>query len=200
MILSLHMVSICVFGDSIGEGYYDSEKGGWVAQLSRFLHTPNEDLQIYNCSISGQTTREVLARFDAEIKARGSKTIIFALGTNDSWYFDNDKNKPNVSLDEFKENLKSLVLRSQELAAKTIFIGAPRVDESRVMPIPWRTEVFYDNDNIQRYNQAIKDICKEHRLRFIETFHLLEDQDLLDGLHPSTKGHTKLFEEIKKHF
>jgi lysophospholipase L1-like esterase len=30
------MASICVFGDSIGEGYYDSKKGGWVSQLSRF--------------------------------------------------------------------------------------------------------------------------------------------------------------------
>jgi len=194
------MVSICVFGDSIGEGYYDSEKGGWVSQLSRFLKTPNDNLHIYNCSISGESTREVLIRFDTEIKAREPKTIIFALGTNDSWYFDNDKNKSNVPLNEFKKNVKLLILKSKKINAKIIFIGSPKVDESKVMPIPWRTEVFYDNNNIKKYNQAIKEICNEYKLEFIETFSLLEPKDFSDGLHPNTKGHTKLFEEIKKHF
>lgn len=193
------MASICIFGDSIGEGYYDSEKGGWVAQLSRFLKSPNKDLHIYNCSISGESTHEVLIRFDTEINARDSKTIIFALGTNDSWYFDNDKNKPNVSLSDFKNNLKLLISKSQKRNAKIIFIGPPKVDESKVMPIPWRTEVFYDNENIRKYNDAIKEVCQEYNLKFIETFHLLENDDFSDGLHPNTKGHTKLFEEIKKH-
>lgn len=194
------MVSICVFGDSIGEGYYDSEKGGWVSQLSRFLKTSSDNLHIYNCSVSGESTREVLARFDTEINAKKPKTIIFALGTNDSWYFNNDKEKTNVSLEEFKENLKLLVSKSQKINSKIAFVGVPKVDESKVTPIPWRTEVFYNNENIKKYNQTIKEICNEYKLEFIEVFHLLENDDFSDGLHPNTRGHTKLFEEIKKHF
>lgn len=194
------MVSICVFGDSIGEGYYDSEKGGWVSQLSRFLKIPNNNLHLYNCSISGESTREVLIRFDTEIKAREPKKIIFALGTNDSWHFDGDKNKPNVSLNEFKENLKALISRSKKINAKIIFIGAPKVDESKVMPIPWRKEIFYDNENIREYNKTLEQICKKYNLKFIETYNLLDNEDFSDGLHPNTKGHTKLFEEIKKQF
>ena len=140
-----------------------------------------------------------MLRFDTEIGAREPATIIFALGTNDSWYFDNNKNKPNVSLDEFKKNLRILIVKSQETNARILFIGPPKVDESKVSPIPWRTEVSYDNDNIQRYNQAIRETCEEYRIEFIETFFLLKDSDFSDGLHPNTEGHTKLFEEIKKH-
>jgi lysophospholipase L1-like esterase len=194
------MTSICIFGDSIGEGYYDSKNGGWVAQLNQFLKTPNEKLHIYNCSISGESTREVLARFDVEIEARGSKTIIFALGINDSWYFNNDKNKPNVSLNNFKENINLLISKCKERKATIIFIGPTMVDESKVMPVPWRTEVFFDNKNIQKYNQTIKEICKEYKLTFIETYSLLQKEDLSrDGLHPNTTGHIKIFKKVKKY-
>lgn len=193
------MVSICVFGDSIGEGYYDSKKGGWVAQLKKYLQTPNEKLHIYNNSVSGESTREVLLRFDVEIKARKPKTIIFALGTNNSWFFDNDKRKPNVAINNFEENIRKLIEKSQQLNAKIIFVEAPKVDESKVMPIPWRTELYYDNKNIQKYNQVIETICKKKNILFIKTFSLLEKEDFFDGLHPNTKGHTKLYNEIKKH-
>jgi lysophospholipase L1-like esterase len=194
------MVSICVFGDSIAEGYYDSENGGRVALLSRFLKTPNEKLHIYNCSICGDSTKEVLHRFDNELSARESKIIIFALGTNDSWFYDNDKNKPNVSLTDFSNNLNQLITKAKNVKAKIFFIGSPNVDEKKVSPFHGGCTIFYDNQNIQKYNQIIKETCKEHNLTFIPTFHLLENEDLKDGLHPNTKGHKKLFEEIKKHF
>ena len=50
-----------------------------------------------------------------------------------------------------------------------------------------------------KYNQIIKEICAEHKLQFIEINHLLNENDFADGLHPNTKGHTKLFKEIKNH-
>lgn len=48
--------------------------------------------------------------------------------------------------------------------------------------------------------KLIKEIGKEYNLKFIETYFLLENDDFFDGLHPTTKGHTKLFEEIRKYF
>ena len=189
------MISISVFGDSIGKGYNDFKKGGWVNQLKRYFHNYSDKIHIYNFSISGDSTREVIKRFDNEAKSKKSDIIIFALGTNDSWYLNN--NKPNVSIDDFKSNLQKLILKANNIGAKTIFIGLPKVDESKVMPIPWRTEASYNNKNILKYNQAIKKICKEYKLQFIEINHILDNSDLSDGIHPNTKGHTKLFEEIK---
>lgn len=41
------MVSICVFGESVGEGCNDYIKGGWVEQRKRYYKTPNDELFIY---------------------------------------------------------------------------------------------------------------------------------------------------------
>ena len=193
------MPSICVFGDSIAEGYNDSEKGGWVTQLARFLKAPNETLTLYNLSIDTEDTRRIIARFDTELNARKPRTVIFALGTNDSLYFNNDKNNPNVPISEFKNNFKLLITKSKEIGAKVICVGASKVDESKVMPVAWEENIYYDNKNIQIYNESLKKICEELSSTFIETFHLLDYDDLEDGLHPNTKGHTKLFKEVSKY-
>lgn len=192
------MVAICVFGDCVGEGFYDSRKGGWVACLSRYLKAPNEELTIYNCSVSGDRTREVLKRFKVESEAREPDIIIFALGINDSWYFNNNKSHQNISLEEFKKNIELLISKTRGMDSKIIFIGACNVDESKSRPVNWRPEVYYDNENIQKYNNEIKNICKKHNIRFIETFSLLKQDDFCDGLHPNSKDHKKLFDKILK--
>lgn len=192
------MLSICLFGDGIGEGFFDSKKGGWVSRLSRTFEAPNEELTIYNCSVSGDSTREVLKRFKVESGAREPDIIIFALGVNDSWYFNNKKSQPNVSLEEFKKNIESLISKAHEMDANVTFIGPCNIDESKSMPVEWRPEVYYDNENIKKYNAEIKNICKKHNIKFIETFDLLKQDDFSDGLHPNSKGHKKIFDKILK--
>ncbi|MFH1473348.1 MAG: GDSL-type esterase/lipase family protein [Candidatus Aenigmatarchaeota archaeon] len=111
------MARLLVFGDSIAWGYYDIE-GGWVERLKRFfmekmLSGDSSGFAVYNLSISGDYTKDLLDRFRSETKQRteeeeGGEIIIFNIGINDSQIL-NKSGKHVISKDELKRNIKKLI-------------------------------------------------------------------------------------------
>ena len=68
------MQKIFIFGDSIAYGAWDPE-GGWVERLRQWLFVTTRDNYnlgtfLYNLSIVGDTTADLLRRFPTEIAAR----------------------------------------------------------------------------------------------------------------------------------
>ncbi|MFZ3057685.1 MAG: GDSL-type esterase/lipase family protein [Minisyncoccales bacterium] len=185
-------MTICIFGDSIVWGASDCEKGGWVDSLKNYLM--NEDIDVYNLGISGNTTEDLLERFDAEAEARNPDIVIFAIGINDSLSLDKD------GLIKFQKNISSLTNKARKFTDKIIFIGLTSVDESRTTSyLSEETGEAYNNQSIGEYDEIIKSFCEDNNLIFVDVLGLLiNDADLCDGLHPSSTGHQKLFERIKK--
>jgi len=203
------MARILIFGDSITWGYHDKE-GGWVQRLRNFLYEKmlldsDFDYPIYNLGISGDTTEDVLERFEFETKQRRKENekviIIFGIGVNDSQFFINKK-ELRIPPEKTKENIQKLIKLSKKFTEKIIFVGLTPVDESKVIPVPWRTEISYKNEYIQEYNEIIKFICKENKINFIEIFEKWTKFNykklLEDGAHPNSEGHEKIFEVVKE--
>jgi len=189
-------MSVCIFGDSIACGYYDTKKGGWVQRLKNFFKTNNYDISFYNCGVSGDTTEDLLKRFEVESQARDPEIIIFAIGINDSRYI-NSKDNPAVSADQFQKNIQELINQARKFTKKIIFLSLTNVVESKVMPIPWCPNEYYTQENIKIYNQHLKKISEKNNLQFINMFDLIEDSELEDGLHPNFSGHEKMFKKVK---
>ncbi len=189
--------TICIFGDSIAWGAWDPKKGGWNAHLRSYFEINNIPVNIFNCSVSGDNTNDLLKRFKVETLAREPNIIIFAIGINDSQY-SNSKDNSSQSIQKFQNNLQEMVNQAKSFTKQIIFIGLTKVDESKTMPVPWDTTRYYDNGNILLYNSKIKEICDKNNLQFIEMLGLLKNKDLEDGLHPNHKGHKKMFGRIKK--
>ncbi len=204
------MARICVFGDSIAHGAWDKQ-GGWVQRLNRFfvekyLSNPsNFYCSVYNLSISGNTTEDLLERFEFEIKQRlregKEETImIFAIGANDS-DFVHSKNTFWVQSERTKENIKKFIEIARKLSLKIVFVGLTPVEEIKVNPMPWDTDKSPKNKNIQEYDQIIKSVCEESDVHFIEIFENWIKMDykklLEDGVHPNSEGHQKIFEIVK---
>lgn len=198
-------ITILVFGDSIVWGAADSEGGGWVTRL--FIELGKDfEIDVYNLGVSGDKTPNVLKRFESETKERIEETedviFVFAIGINDS-YFIHSKNAFMTPPEEFKENIQKLIEKTQRISPKIIFIGLTPVDEPKTTPIPWDTDKSYKNENIKKYNEIIKSICKEKGVHFIEIFENWIDLDykelLEDGLHPNPEGHKKIFETVKNY-
>jgi lysophospholipase L1-like esterase len=76
-------------------------------------------------------------------------------------------------------------------------VGLSFIEENKLTPLPWREDAFYYLKNVEEYNNAIKDICENNKLYFIDMFNLLKKGDLDDGLHPNSRGHKKIFEKVK---
>ena len=187
-------MTICIFGDSITWGASDCEKGGWADQLKNCLMA--EDIDVYNLGISGDTTEELLKRFSIEAEARNPDIIIFAIGINDSLNI--DANKP-ISLDKFRDNISLLNDKARNFTDKIIFIGLTTVDETKTNPYPLsESGKSYNNQDIGEYDDIIRSFCEDNDLIFVDMIGLLiNDEDLCDGLHPSSVGHQKMFEIIK---
>ncbi len=190
------MVRICVWGDSITYGASDSEKGGWVNRLNLSFGGKDEDINVYNVGISGDRTYDLIERFEIECKKRNPDLILFAIGTNDSQYTGNRDN-PSTSLEKFRDNLQWLIDSAKKYSDKIGFVGLTRVDESKVMPIPWRENTYYDNENIEKYDLIIKDVCISNKIFYLHMLDLLNNSLLNDGLHPNSLGHEKMFLKIK---
>ncbi|MFH1401778.1 MAG: GDSL-type esterase/lipase family protein [Parcubacteria group bacterium] len=197
------MSTICVLGDSIVWGAADSEGGGWVTRLFIELGK-NSEIDVYNLGVSGDKTPNILERFESETKARIEEAedviLIFAIGINDS-YFIQSKNSFNIPPAEFRENIKKIIEGARAIAPKITFIGLTPVDESRTTPIPWDTDKSYKNENIKKYNEIIKSVCRDNSVHFIEIFNEWIKSDyqslLEDGLHPNSEGHKKIFETVR---
>ena len=188
--------NICIFGDSIAWGAFDTEKGGWAERLKMFFETEFEDAEVCNLSISGNITEDVLKRFEPESKVREANVLIFAIGINDSQYI-NSKDNPRTPLEKFKNNLRELIAKSRKFTDEIIFVGFTDIDESKTMPIPWEADVYYDKENVFLYNQVLKSVCEEEKVFYVSMEGVLNLDDLKDGVHPNSKGHEKMYQHIK---
>lgn len=186
-------MNICIFGDSIAWGAYDPEQGGWANRLRNYFEAQNKDINVYNLSISGDTTTDLLNRLEVELKSREPNIIIFAIGINDAQSV-RDVNSTPISIDEFKNNLKKLHSTAHKFADKIIFIGLTPVDELKMKSI---FSSFYANQNIKYLDTEIKKFCEENNTKFISMDEVIGNADLDDGLHPNANGHKKMFDKIR---
>lgn len=203
------MSQILVFGDSIAYGAWD-KKGGWVERLKIFTNKKaiTSGLKfycaVYNLAVDGDFTTPLLERLDFESghRTRGQETIfIFAIGSNDS--ISNKKGVFWTTPEKFKKNLERIIKIAQKYSSKIVFTGLTPVDEIKTNPVSWDNNVFYKNQNQQKYNKIIKTVCAENKICFVEIFEKFLKEDykklLEDGLHPNSKGHKIIFEIVKKY-
>lgn len=192
---------VLVFGDSITQGYWDIE-GGWVDKVRRYYDelqiqdlNGRDEPTIFNLGISADTSIDVLKRIEAETIVRtrhgNLPIIIVQIGVNDSYTLDN---RACVSIEDYKQNLTSIISKMKPLSTKVIFVGSSACDEERTTPVAWG-DYNYTNTAIKRYEQAMSEVATEHKIPFIPVFDkfLVESSKnsslLPDGLHPNKEGH-----------
>jgi len=155
-----------IFGDSITYGAWDKD-GGWASRLRKFvdkknISDPNFYCLVYNLGISGDTTTDVLERFEFELKMRlqDELAVVFAIGINDSAFL-NETQTNYVPLEQFKTNLQSLIVLARKFTSKIIFVGLSPVDEAKTTPVIWDASKSYKNEYIQQYDAAIKHLAQQ---------------------------------------
>jgi len=198
------MTHILVYGDSTTYGAWDS-KGGWVDRLrGRFFKgntAGKKYLLVYNLGISGGTTNLIVKRFDNETAIRldddpGNDTIfIFSGGGNDAMWIPSKK-KNQVPLPRFKKNIHTLIKKARKYSSKMVFLGIKPCDETKTTPIPWHPIGSYRMSHFAKYNEALKRICEEEKVPFINAFSKFNNRKFIstleDGIHPLDKGHAMM--------
>lgn len=186
-----------IFGDSIAWGAFDRESGGWAERLRRKGF--DDENFVYNCSISGNTSTDILSRIQDEIDYRldpeDDLKIIFAFGINDSAYKNTQVTSYNTSIQMFQNNVEKMIAIAKKYTDDIYFVGLTSVDEEKSNPVSW-APLSYTNDDIREFNGFLQEIVEREKLVFISAIDLLEKSDLYDGVHPNSKGHQKILDAI----
>lgn len=200
-------MQIFAFGDSITYGSWDGE-GGWVDRLKRVAYqyienNPEEWVEIYNLGIPGNTTDDLLKRFQLEteqrINSKDEHVFIFGLGANDAAYIVENK-EFNVGVDDFKRNLRTVLQQATNFGGKVIFLTITPVIE--VGTENQSDGKIRKNEFVGKYNEVIKDLGVEQGVVVLDvnsSFSLYGPDKFIcdDGLHPNSDGHGMLASLVK---
>lgn len=107
----------------IGEGNAQKLGNGYVRLIDCFLNVdcPEQLFHLVNMGISGNTSRDLLARWDTDVNALSPDWVILCIGFNDVWRQFDSPAIPEwaVSPQEYAENLRRM---AENTKAKMIWM------------------------------------------------------------------------------
>ena len=182
------MKKIICFGDSITEMGFVIEVRGYVAQLAdRYARRAD----VLARGFSGYTTREAVKILDAAVLAEKPDIVILFFGANDSAL---PGQIQHVPLKNYKRNLLDMASRIAVAGAWLILVTPPPVSEKLIKNRTLGTTATYAKMCI--------DVAQEMNLPVVDLFMKLQEEPdweknaLIDGLHLSANGMTRLYEEL----
>lgn len=164
------------------------------------------DKLIVNRGISGDITKYVLKRFEADVLQLNPKHCILQIGVNDAKDLAPNHLEfiPAKPLEEILFNSCNNVKNIVELCEKTDI----KLIICSLLPthMEWREEESKRVMYIEKFNEYLKELCKEKQLIYVDYYsEMIKDkinnklEDFLpDGLHPNVFGYDKMFDILKE--
>ena len=147
MIFSKHQ-RILFDGDSITDAGrdrndFDSYGYGYVALVIEHLQAnhANLELRFLNRGVGGDTTRNMLMRFDRDVLAHEPDWVSMAIGVNDVWRFFDPEPNDAVSLEEFEANYRRLIEPLHKKAG-LILVSPFLIEPNRNDPFRARVDAY----------------------------------------------------------
>lgn len=176
-------VDVVFMGNSITEG--------WVKSHPEFFSENNYTGR----GISGQTSSQMLLRFQNDVVALKPKLVIINAGTNDI-----AQNTGVYDQDFTFNNIKAMADIAQSNRIKVIIAS--------VLPaaaFPWRKEITDVAQKVDALNSRLKQYAQKNKLPFIDYNTAMRDEKgglreglSKDGIHPTLSGYTIMEPMIKK--
>ena len=177
---ALRGVKTLFFGDSI-----TSDNLGYRVTVTRAA-----ELDAVDRSISGGTTTMLFQDSWELLQKTKPRIVSIMAGANDSPLMGPDR-IPQVSTDEYERNIKMLVKWSLQLGAKVLLFEVTPVHEDRATPGFTKTGKIQSNENVERYNAALRRVSRETGVELLSNRWIWEDPDRYcdrDGVHLSVEG------------
>ena len=177
----IKLEKVLLFGDSLMSGYGLPEKNHLSVILEKSLKSEGYEIQVFNGSVSGDTSLDGLDRIEDELLDESYDLIIIGLGANDMLR--------RINPNQTKQNLDKIINIILDNNIKVILAG---------MVASPTSGLSYK----KKFDKIYHDLSKKLELELIPF--LLKgvalnpkfNQD--DGLHPNEKGVLIIAETIKK--
>ncbi len=141
----------------VGEGLFDNVGQSYVRIIENMLSTwyPEVYLRVTNSGVSGNTSRDLLQRFDSDVVSLNPDWVSICIGINDVWRQFDSPAIPDgqVMPEEYEANLEKLIL-SVKGKVKGIFILTPYYMEPN--PQDWMRK------RMDEYGAICKKLAAKH--------------------------------------
>lgn len=183
----------------VGEGLFDNLGRSYVRVVENYLVTgyPELNIRITNSGISGNTSRDLLERFDRDVVSLNPDWVSICIGINDVWrQFDTPAMLDcQVQPDEYEKNVEEMILRVKD-KVKGIFILSPYYME------PNREDKM--RARMDEYGAICRRLAEKHGCRFVDFQKMYEDFCKIrhssciawDRVHPNQMGATLMAKEF----
>ena len=186
----------------VGEGLFDNVGRSYVRIVENMLAAvyPERRIRVTNSGVGGNTSRDLLARFDRDVTSLAPDWVSICIGINDVWrQFDTPAMFDyQVMPDEYESNLKKMILAVKE-KVKGIFILSPYyMEPNRLDPMRARMD---------EYVEICRKLSEKHGCVFVDFQKLYEDYCKVrhstyiawDRIHPNQVGATLMAREFLSH-
>lgn len=178
--------NVVFMGDSITQYWISANRGNPT------FFTDND---WYNRGISGNTTADMLARFNYDLEQLAPKVMVFCGGTNDIAQNDG----VFVSNEEILENIKTMVTRAEAVGTSVILCSLLPANKYY-----WSSAIENPSQEIKKVNEMIKAYAAEKGIPFVDYWTPLHDEAdgmpekySSDGVHPNKDCYLVMQDIIK---
>jgi lysophospholipase L1-like esterase len=198
-------VDICYFGDSITEGWIESQYQpamAYPALTDSLLRASGRIISSVHSGRGGETTEDALARIDADVLRHAPRVVVLAFGSND-WFVWGDPPFQRVSLDRYVSNLHLMIKKIRGISAIPVVITPPVVLEPRFHRY-FDSLLYVAYGGVEacsgKYAAAAAQAARDGQAWSIESVPYSGREQLLgyDGVHPLAEGHRTLAVSLSK--
>ncbi len=162
---------LLLFGDSVtdmkkkepGEGLFEAIGVGYAADLQSFFATsyPDYNIRVINKGVSGNTSRDLVARYEKDVVPYRPENLLICIGINDVWrQFDTPLiYEDAVSLEEYEENLTYIIESSKEFVKKLILVTPYYIEENESDRMRARMD---------EYSAVVKKLAEKYDAVFVD--------------------------------
>jgi lysophospholipase L1-like esterase len=148
----------------IGEGRGEAIGKGYVMMVEALLGAvyPEQWIRIVNQGISGNTVRDLKARWQADVLDLAPDWVSVMIGANDVWrQFDSPRQtERHVLIEEYEKTLEELALLTLPRVKGLILITPFYLESNRADPM---------RASMDRYGAAVRRLAEKHRTVFVDS-------------------------------
>lgn len=186
----------------VGEGLFESLGNGYVREIENLLTAwyPELNIRVTNSGISGNTSRDLAARFDRDVVDLKPDWVSICIGINDVWRQFDVPAIPEAAVmpQEYESNMEEMILKIKD-NVKGIFIISPYYIEAN--------KEDYMRKRMDEYIEICKKLAKKYSLYFVDFQKMFEDFCKIqhssklawDRVHPNRMGAMLQAKEFVKH-
>ena len=186
----------------VGEGLFDNLGRSYVRVIENMLVAwyPELNIRITNAGISGNTSRDLLARFDRDVVSLDPDYVSICIGINDVWRQFDCPAMPDYAVmpEEYEQNVEKMILAVKD-RVKGVFLCSPYYIE------PNREDMM--RRRMDEYVGICRALAEKHGCVFVDFQRLYADFCRIrhscciawDRVHPNQMGATLMAREFLKY-